>query len=128
MVEEKLHGAGVVAEVADDDLADVDVRVGVDGVVAAKAQSELGVLREDVGDDGVAQVGEVALPAVVLDPTAGAVGPDAEAEARSAVVLVPDVREVDVGEAVLRVEGDEQRSVADLNVTGHGERCLTQRR
>ena len=46
MVKEKLHRAGVVAEVADDDLADVDVGIGVDGVVAAQAQPELGVLRQ----------------------------------------------------------------------------------
>jgi hypothetical protein len=35
------------------------------------------------------------------------------------VILHPDVRKVEVGEAILGVEGNEQRTVADGKVAGH---------
>ena len=56
----------------------------------------------------------MALPAVVLDPTADAVRPRRRSGSAPRLWFsLPDVGEVDVGEAVLGVEGDEQRSVAD---------------
>jgi hypothetical protein len=60
------------------------------------------------------------VPPVGRDPREAAVDPHAEAAREAAgVVLLADVRVVDVADLVLRVEVDEEAAVADGNVSGH---------
>ena len=119
MVKEELHGARGVAQVADDDFADVEIGIRIDDVVAAEAQPEGLVLASDVGDQRLAQVAERSLPLIALYPGNRVIGKDAEARGRARVVLLSDVRKVDVGQSVLRIERDDERSVADQKVARH---------
>ena len=119
LVKEQFDAPRFAAQVLDDDFADVDVALGIDGVVAAQAQAEGVGMAADVGDDRLAQIGERALPAVVLDPGDRIVRPHTEAEALADVVLQSDVRIAKVGEPVLRVEGDQEGTVSDKEITWH---------
>src|SRR5437868_5387794 len=112
-MKEEFQVALLRAKISYDDLAKVDVAVRIDGVVATKADADRVVLNQHIRDDRVAQIGERALPAVILNPAGLAVDPDAETEARAGVILQADVRVVDVGEPVLRIERDDERAVAN---------------
>ena len=118
-MKEKFHIARVRSKIAHDDFSQVDVGVGVDDVVAAKADADVIVLTIDIGDQRLAKISQHALPAVGLDPTEFAVNPHAEAKRRPAVVLLSDVRKVNVRQAVLGIECDDERTVADQQIAGH---------
>ena len=120
VVEEKLDVALVGAEIPHHDLAQIDVGIGIDGVVAAQPDSDRLVLAEDVGDQRVAKIDERALPGVVFHPAHRAVHPHAEAKARAGMILQPDVRVVHVGQPVFRIERRDERAVADQQITWHG--------
>jgi hypothetical protein len=113
VMEVELHIARFRARIAHHDAAHVDVRVGIDGVVAAQADADGLVVQDDVRDERVAQVFERALPRRRVRLVQGAVAPHAHEEARGGVVLHPHAGEVEVGEVILGIEGNEQRSVAD---------------
>ena len=67
----------------------------------------------DVRDERLAQIGQRALPLIALHPGDRIVGPDAEPRRSAGVILLSDVREVDVRQAVLRIEREDETSVAD---------------
>ena len=99
--------------VLDRDLFEVDVPVKVDSVAAAKAQPERRVVQRRVAHERLVLVGDVDLPVVAADPAEPAVGPDTEAARRAdGVVLLPDMRVVDVAELIAPVEGDEEIAIA----------------
>ena len=68
MVKEKFDRARLVAEIAHDDLAQIEVRVGIDDVVTTQTQAEGLVVAVDVGDERFAEIGQRSLPVVALDP------------------------------------------------------------
>jgi len=88
-MEEELDAPRLLAHAAGHDLADEDVPVGVNRVVAAQPQSEVVVVQQDVGDDRVAEVAERPLPAIVLHPAYSVISPHAETEGRSGMVSIP---------------------------------------
>ena len=76
-------------------------------------QLEAVILRRDVGDKRVVLVAQRLLPRPVVDPSELPIYPDAELERLTlCVVLLPDVGVVDVSDAVVAVEADEQTTVA----------------
>src|SRR5204862_7844139 len=78
-----------------------------------------------IGGEGVIDIALIDCPAVG-EPGEVAVEPDAEAEGVTCgLILLADVREVDVAELVAIVEVDEQVSVADGDVAGHCSSCCT---
>ena len=127
VVKEELDRSRLVAKVAHDDLAQIKIRIGIDDVVAAQAQAEGLVVAVDVGDEGLAEIRERALPGVALYPGDAVVRPHAESRGGTGVILLPDMREVNVGQAVLRIECDDERAVADEKVTRHQFTTETQR-
>ena len=118
-MEKELDRPFLVAQIAHDDFANVDVAIDVDGVIAPQAQSHLDVLARDVGDERVTQIRELFAPRRVFDPPQFAVGEDAEAKSRRGMVLHPDVRIVEIGKAILRIESDEKTAVTDDEVAWH---------
>src|SRR6185295_2386976 len=125
VVEEQLDVAGLIAQVAHHDLAHVHTIVGIDRVITTQPQSDGVVLQQHVRDQRVAEIFERPLPRRLVDRVQRAVAPDAEAEFGAGVVLHSDVREVEVGEAILRVERDEEGAVADGEIARHGARVYT---
>jgi hypothetical protein len=119
LAEEEANLAPPRGEVRDHDAPQVDVLVEVHRVGALEFEFHPRVAADDVGDQGFRLVAEVDLP-VGAHPGELAVAPDAEArDGALVVVLLADVGVVDVGHAVVAVEGDEQVPVADGDVARH---------
>jgi hypothetical protein len=120
LVEEEAELAARARGVGQPDAADEDVFVRVHGVVRDDFDVERAVDEPDLRDEGLVQVIELARPAGVRDPGERAFDPEAEAERVAlGMVLLADVREVDVTNLVQLVERDQQRAVSDGDVTGH---------
>jgi len=88
--------------------------VKVDAVAAMQRQRELVVRADDVGDERVALVAALDLPAgVAPHPREASVDEHAEAEGIAArVILLADVRVVQIAQHVIVVEEDEEPLVA----------------
>jgi hypothetical protein len=98
----------------------------IDDVVAVHREAQLAVVEADAAGQRVAQVALADRPPFVAGPIkaravlTGDVGVDAEAAGAGAgVVLLADVRKVDVADLVLVIERHQQPSVPDGNVTRH---------
>ena len=111
---------GLGAAVLHRDLADVDVLVEVDGVAHVQDEAEPTVGQGHVGHEGVGLVADLPLPLRTVDPGQPPVGEHPEA-ARMAdgVVLLAEVREIDVAQPIVGVEHHLQRAVADDEVARH---------
>jgi hypothetical protein len=126
----------VAGQVLQLDLADEDVAVEVDDVVAVHRQLQLAVVEADAGRQRVAEVALADRPVAVVGPAelvlpvrARHVRVHAEpARPLAGVVLLPDVREVDVPHLVPVVERHQQPAVADGDVTGHALPSLSTQR
>src|SRR5205807_3061561 len=101
------HGAVVVGQVLQLDLANEDVAVEIDGFVAVEGEAEVAVIEGDAGGQRVPQVTLADLPAGIAGPEqaalvlAGDVAVDAEPAGSSAgVVLLPDVGEKNVADLI----------------------------
>src|SRR5206468_5915194 len=110
--------------VLDCDLFEVDVAVEVHRIAATKAQPERLVVRRRIADECLVLVLDMAFPVVAADPAELAVDPDAEPARRAdGVVLLSDVRVIDVAELVARVERDEEVAVAERDAAGQIRPC-----
>lgn len=97
--EEEPHRALAVSLVVDRDLAQVEVLVEINCVLADQPQGQIGMVELDMGDQRVADVVQVALPAIIAHPAQLIIDPDAEAEGMPLrVVLLADVRPVEVAQ------------------------------
>ena len=70
VVKEELDRSRLVAQVAHDDFAQIEIRVGVDDVIAPQTQAESLVVAVHVRDERLAKIGQRALPGVAFDPGA----------------------------------------------------------
>ena len=98
----------------------------VHDVVAIHRQTQLAMVEADAGGEGVAQIALPDGPPLVAGPIKSAalppghVGEHAKpARPGAGVVLLPDVREVDVPQLILMIERHQQASVPDRNITRH---------
>jgi hypothetical protein len=83
-------------------------------------QPQSGMAGHDVRDEGLRLVFQRAMPLRLVQPRQAAIHPRAEPAARAAnMVLLANVRPVQVPERVLPVERDQQASIAERKVTGH---------
>jgi hypothetical protein len=108
------------------DLANEDVAVEINGVVAIHCQTKVAMVEGDAGGEGVTKVALTDLPARIAGPEqlaalrAGDITVDAEvAWPGAAVVFLPDMRKVDVANLVLMIERDQKRPVTDWYITRH---------
>ena len=92
-----------LARFFDFDLADKNVSVEIDGVVAIQHQLHLRMFQTYAGGEGIAQIALVNVPALAGGPEelvavgAGHIAVNSEpAWAGASVVFLPDAREVDV--------------------------------
>ena len=106
--------------IGNDQAAQVEVLVEVHGVAARQAHAEFRVVETHLRDERVGCVVEGALPARMIDPAKLPVHPDAEAEGMARrMVLLSDVRPVEVAERIGLVEVHQERAVTDRDVAGH---------
>lgn len=99
---------------------DVDVEMAIDGVLTAKLQGQRAAPERHLRDECVVAIPEISFP-LWAHPGDAAVYPDSEAKFVSpGVILQADPGEVDVPNAVVRVEVQEEIAVAYRNVSGHG--------
>src|SRR4029079_1607837 len=106
--------------VAEDDAADEEVAVEVDGV--GDGQVERHRLRRggDARDERSVLVVERLLPRRAADPGEQAVAPDAEeGDVADGLVVLADVRVVDVADVVVMIEIDHEIAVADGKIARH---------
>jgi hypothetical protein len=88
--------------------------------VAEDLESELLVDEADVGNERVAFVADLADPGRVFDPSELAVGPYPEAlNVPVCVVVEPDVRVIEIADAIKMVKGDQHVAVADWDIAWH---------
>jgi hypothetical protein len=74
----------------------------------------------NIGHEGVGLVSQISNPLGIVDPGEFAVGPDAESLwMTTGVIRHPDMRPVEVSDAIVLVEGDEHAAIADREVTRH---------
>ena len=107
-------------EVPHDDVLQVDVDVEIHRVRAVHLDLHRGVAQAHARDQRLLLVGDRARPAVLEDPAQLAVHPDAEVERPGpGVVLLADMREIEIADAVAAVERDEHVAVADGNIARH---------
>src|SRR5437867_3101710 len=103
--------------VLDRDLLEIDVAVEVDRVAEAQAQAKLRMHERRVADECLVLVRDVTILPVVAGPGEGAVDPEPEPRRiPDRVVLLTDVRVVDVAQLVARIEGDEVITVAERKI------------
>jgi hypothetical protein len=92
--------------------------VEVDGVAHVKHELELTMGEHHVGHESVGLVADLSLPLRTVEPAEPTVGEHPEsARMADGVVLLAEVREIDVAESIDGVEHHLQRAVAD-----HGAR------
>ncbi len=114
--------------VLDGDLFEVDVPVEVDRVAASEAQPERLVVQGRVANERLMLVFDVALPVVAADPAELAVDPDAETAGRAdRVVLLSNVRVIDVAQLIAGVERDEEVAIAKREVARQIRPCVSPR-
>src|SRR5437660_7719005 len=78
-------------------------------------------MRFDARDQRIAVVVEPLLPRRIADPRELAVAPDAEKrDVAGGLVVLPDMRVVDVADVVFMIEVDHEIAVADGKVARHG--------
>ncbi len=119
LVDEQADVALPVGQVPDDDLPDVDRVVEVHGVGAEQPDLQSGMIGLNARDHRPLFVLEGDLP-VRAQPGEPAVHPHPEAGGMAdRLVLLADVRVVDVADAVVAVEGDEELAVAERDVPRH---------
>ena len=107
-------------KVPHDDALQVDVEVEIHRVRAVHLDLHRGVAQAHARDQRLLFVGDRARPAVVVDPAQPAVHPDAEVERlRPGVVLLADMRKIEIADPVATVERDEHVAVADGNIARH---------
>src|SRR6185503_4934272 len=107
-------------------LAQQNRAMKVHHVITVNRNLEIAVVEANAGRQRVAQISLANRPARVAAPEqlrlvlARQVGVDAKAAGpRPRVVLLPDMREVDVADLVMVIEGNQQLAVADRDVTWH---------
>ena len=89
-----------------------------DGVAANDLNAEPFASECNVGDECLRKVAKHSLPIVGKDPGEFAIGPNAEPKRETfSMVLLPDVRKIDIADLIFVVEIDQQIAVADGNVT-----------
>jgi hypothetical protein len=117
---EQPHFARAAEEIVDLHPAHDQVMVDIDRVPADEGEAQTVVPRLDTGDQGAGLVAERLPPRRLVQPGHAAIGPDAEAaELAADVVLLADVRPVEVAQDIIVVEGDQQVAVSDRDITGH---------
>ena len=120
LLEEQADLAARRGRVLDTNLPDVHVAVEVDRVAARQPDAQALVRQPDVGGQRFRQVPQRLGPALVGGPGEPAVGPHAEAAGSPAgVVLLAHVREIQVADLIVGIEGDKQVAVADGNIARH---------
>ena len=120
LVEEELDLARSPFQVDDLNSLDVDVEMAIDGVLTAKLQGQRAVPESHLRDECIVAIPEIHFP-LWAHPGDVAIYPDSEAKfAPPGVILQADPGEVDVPNAVVRVEVQEEIAVAYRNVSGHG--------
>ena len=102
------------------DAAHEHVAIEVDRVVDDHVQLQRIGMRLDARDQRIAVVVEPLLPRRIADPGELAVAPDAEKrDVAGGLVVLPDMRVVDVADVVLMIEIDHEVAVADGKVARH---------
>ena len=120
VVEEKAHLTFGVRLVLYGDAPQEHIAAVVYRVIEGKPHPEAIVLRANVGDERVFLIAQRLVPGLVVDPRKEAVHPDSELERVTlGVVLLSDVRIVDVSDAVVAIKADEQASVPYRQITWH---------
>ena len=100
------------------DAAEEDILVARDGIISLDNDAERCVLKLDGRDECLGLVAKVAFPAGVRRPCKTPVAPNAETrDGPVRMVLLPDVRKIYVANLVLVVEIDEQRTIANGDIT-----------
>src|SRR3954454_24953042 len=85
-------------------------------------------MRIDARDERIVLVVEPLLPRRIADPRELAVAPDAEKrDVAGGLVVLTDMRVIDVAEVVLMIEVDHEIAVADGKVARHVERIAAKR-
>ena len=121
-----------VRVVPNDDTAHQDVLVEIHGVLERQGDAERVVPQRHIGHERLVSIHHSRRP-VFPEPTEPLVDPDPNPECMARrVVLLSNVRKVDVADEVLAIERDQQSSVRERKVTRHmwrtPWRLATQRR
>ena len=107
--------------VLDGDLFQVDVAVEVDRVTEAQAEAELRAHERRIADEGLMLVRDVPVPPIVPGPRELSIHPEAEPRRfADRMVLLSDVRVIDVTQLVARIKRDEEVAVAEREIARHG--------
>ena len=118
MMEKYANVPGFVARILQANASEKYVFVTRDGVAANDLDAKPFTFECNVGDECLRNVPEGSLPIVGKDPGEFAIGPNAEPKRETlGMVLLPDMREIDVADLIFVVEIDQQIAVADGNVT-----------
>ena len=120
VMEEEAHFSLGVGLVFNDDATQEGVPAIVNGIVEIEPHAQPVVLGGDVGDERVFLIAQRLLPGLVVDPGKLTVRPDAELERMPlGMVLLTHVGIVDVPDAVVAIEADEQTTVPYRQITWH---------
>jgi hypothetical protein len=98
----------------------------IDNIVAVKGEAQIAMIETDAGGERIAQIALADLPAGIAGPKelrlmlAGKIGVNPKAaRPRAGVVFLPDMGEIKIANLVLMVEGNEELSVPDRDITRH---------
>ena len=109
-------------EIGHRDFLEIHVQIEIHGITAHQFQLQPRVARPDFGYQRLINVAEFFLP-LRADLTELPVHPDAEPKRMSQrVVFAADLGKIDVANEIVAVECDQERAVANRNISGH--ECL----
>jgi hypothetical protein len=120
VAEEQSNVARAGAQVFHLDLLHVHIQLEIDGIATPDLQAQRLVFQRHLRHETVIVIAQVFFPGGT-HPREAAVDPDAESKLLSSrVVLLAYPGEVDVANAIIQIEIDEEVSIAHWDVSGHG--------
>ena len=107
-----------VAKILYANAAKENIFVACNRVAATKLDSKFYIFKGHIRDQCFRQITQVTLPTFLKNPRKLAAGPHAKPKRESlAVILLPDMRKINVADLVLIVEINEQSAVSDRNIS-----------
>lgn len=118
MVQKNTDLAAIFSGVSDSYPAKVDVFAAGDGVVTNYLDAEPWALEVNVGNERIGNIFERPVPRIGIHPRKLSVGPHAKAKRKTfGMILLPDVREINIADLIFVVEINEQTAISDRDVT-----------
>src|SRR5690349_14296041 len=92
----------------------------VDRIVANQAKLPLRIPKGYFRDERIVLITQVFLPLGAVNPGEAAIAPNSHPERVAlGLILLADMRKVEVPQAIRRIKGDQHATVADGNVSWH---------